>query len=473
MLKALLQNWNLTASGLQLRCLAACGFLALTFLSGGGSRGDISSLPALRACSAVVFGAGLATLPRSAWQENRGLFLFAAACTALPLLQLVPLPHSVWTALPGRSLISGIDSALGLGALSRPLSMDPPSTRNAFWSLIVPLAFLSLVAGLEADGLRRVMKTALALGLASGFMGILQVVGDPQGPLYFYAVTNNGSAVGLFANRNHQALMLACTLTAMAIWVRSRNASAVQSQFVAETFWRSLTGIALALLMVPLILVTGSRSGLGLGLAALAFYPWLTRSSFRSGPSTSPKHPAYRIVIALVLLVGVMILATIWAGRDVAIDRALGSSSVSEMRILILPTLLAMIRLYVPLGTGMGTFDPVYRIHEPDELLTPSYMNHAHNDWLEVVFTGGLPAMVLLAIASGWFVIRSGRLLKAHQGNPMLCLCGRVSMIWIALMAAASVTDYPLRTPIFMALIVLAARQIDVSARVTEGKSQT
>ncbi len=38
-------------------------------------------------------------------------------------------------------------------------------------------------------------------------------------------------------------------------------------------------------------------------------------------------------------------------------------------------------------------------MHEPDALLRADYANHAHNDWLEVALTGGLPALLILAAA--------------------------------------------------------------------------
>ena len=49
----------------------------------------------------------------------------------------------------------------------------------------------------------------------------------------------------------------------------------------------------------------------------------------------------------------------------------------------------------------MGAFEKVFQANEPDALLGPVFLNHAHNDWLEAVITGGLPAAALLVIAVG------------------------------------------------------------------------
>src|SRR3546814_14825252 len=74
-----------------------------------------------------------------------------------------------------------------------------------------------------------------------------------------------------------------------------------------------------------------------------------------------------------------------------------------------LPTVLSMIAAYFPAGAGFGGFDPIFRLHEPFRLLKPTYFNHAHNDFLEVVLDGGLPAALLLLVAIGWYAIASIR----------------------------------------------------------------
>ena len=53
-----------------------------------------------------------------------------AAILILPLLQLVPLPPSVWQALPGRELPAQIDASLGLN-IWRPLTLDIEGTVRA------------------------------------------------------------------------------------------------------------------------------------------------------------------------------------------------------------------------------------------------------------------------------------------------------------------------------------------------------
>jgi hypothetical protein len=92
---------------------------------------------------------------------------------------------------------------------------------------------------------------------------------------------------------------------------------------------------------------------------------------------------------------------------------------------------------------------------EPDRLLQPSYFNHAHNDWVEIAITGGLPAMIILLAAIIWILggIRRGGLrglIKGHRGDIRF-----PAIVILLLLAAGSIVDYPLRIPSLQALAVL------------------
>src|SRR3546814_10933219 len=63
-------------------------------------------------------------------------FWLLLATVLLVLLQLVPLPPAIWTALPGRDVLLG---ALPGEAVWRPGSIVPSATINAASSLIVPV----------------------------------------------------------------------------------------------------------------------------------------------------------------------------------------------------------------------------------------------------------------------------------------------------------------------------------------------
>ena len=99
----------------------------------------------------------------------------------------------------------------------------------------------------------------------------------------------------------------------------------------------------------------------------------------------------------------------------------------------------------------------MFRISEPDGLLNPQYINLAHNDWLQICLEGGLGGLVLLICALFWFVLRSFRAWFSVEGATGFKFLARAGSIIVALILGASVTDYPVRTPMVMALIALSA----------------
>ncbi len=426
------------------------GFMVLSFLLGGGSRADIQSLVILRPVAALVLGFALWKMTRLHLEQHRFLLALAASLVVLTLAHLLPLPEPVWSSLPGRGIVTEIDAAAGIGGAWRPLSLSPADTWNALYSLLIPLAALLLACQLSGREMAALLLPMIALALASGIFGILQVVGDPTGPLYLYRITNNGSAVGLFSNRNHQAILLAMLFPMLATYA---SLDAKSEETARLRSWLCLVAGAA---VVPLILVTGSRAGLligGFGLV-LAFF------LYRKPQYSTPKKRRLRgldlrypgIAFGVLCLVAVTVILS----RAEALQRLASPDQVEDLRFKVWGPIWQLGLSYFPAGSGIGSFAKVYEIHEPFSLLGPSYLNHAHNDWLEVLMTAGLPGVVVLAALVGWFgrsmfriVRRSGRQSVSDQ---LAGLGGAIVLI----LGAGSVVDYPLRTPSLSVVFVIA-----------------
>jgi O-antigen ligase len=433
------------------------GWLIIVFLLGGGSRADIQSLMLLRPAAVLVLAYAIAGLRREHIAEHRVLLGLAAAWLGLHLFQIVPLPPELWRALPGRSIIAEIDRDTGLGDVWRPLTMVPPATRNAIWAMLPPVAVLLLGIQLDSARRERLLPLLLGLGLISALIGALQLLGDPQGGLYFYRITNNGSAVGLFANRNHQAIFLATLPAMLLVWAALRSGKMPMRADRSRLHWAVAAGGIL--IVTPLILVTGSRAGLVTSLVCLLAVPAMLATWSLAAPAGGQSPPArawLRPAALLLLAIAGLAMLTVVLGRGLAFDRLVGTDG-SDARVRILGTVLAMIRLYWPLGTGFGSFTDVFQVHEPRELLAPVYMNHAHNDWLELALSGGLPAVALAAAAVVVFAVAAGRLLRPDCEDRDEVLMGRLGLLIILMLALASLGDYPLRVPSLASLAVVAA----------------
>lgn len=444
------------------RLLVLSVWLVLVFLMGGGSRGDIAALAFVRPAALLVLAYGLSGLTREQVRAHRFLFALAAGSVVLVLLHLVPLPPSLWQSLGGREIVGEVDREAALGELWRPLSMVPYATRNALWALMVPLSVLVLGVQLTPTQRTGLLPIILGFGLLSAVAGLLQLLGDPKGPLYFYRITNNGAPVGLFSNRNHHAIFLATLVPMLLVWGSIRNAGRAPRGILENlsNWWLPICAVAF---VIPLILITGSRSGLVTLVVALALFPLILLGTANpergSGAAVATRRNPllYMIPVAIAGLVA----ATVLLGRASAIDRLLASGPGEELRLQILPTVLAMISTYAPWGSGQGTFEYVYRIAEPRELLGWTYMNHVHNDWLEVVLTGGVPAAVLLLAAVTIYLFRAVRLARPGRMDAVLTdagalLMARLGLLAILVFALASISDYPLRVPSLACLAVIA-----------------
>ncbi|GAD50851.1 O-antigen polymerase family protein [Caenibius tardaugens NBRC 16725] len=421
-----------------------CGLLLACFCFGGSARADVGALIFLRPLAIVLLGFGLVRLTIDDIRAHAFAFSLAFVILGMLLLQLVPLPPVFWQALPGRDLVAQIDQTAGLGTIWRPFSLVPSGTRNAFFAALVPFAALVLGSQLSHRERRLLLPVILLAIGVTALIGLLQTLGPAEGPLYFYAITNNGASVGIFANRNHQAVLLAIALPML--WV-----------FLSQNRLQRYLGVLLGIFIGLLVLVTGSRSGLLCAILALVLLPFLTLK-----PADQPIKSTGQVlrVAPWILLTGLGLIFAgfaLWLGRAIAWERLQESTAEGEWRLAALPVVRDMIMQYFPAGGGAGSFAELYQRSEPDSLLTNAYFNHAHNDWLEVLVTDGVAGAAILlaavlaycrgvkrALASGLFPRDRG---EQYQ---------RLGLVVVALLALASISDYPLRTPFLACVFVLA-----------------
>lgn len=428
------------------------GFLCILWLAGGASRADALGQVVVRGVSAGVLMAAALFSPKLSLSSVRPVAILLVCTLALPLMQLVPLPPEWWSGLPGRDMLLEAARLSGSPQPWRPLAIVPGATFNAAASLLVPVAVFVLVLQAGEIGRRWAMPTIVGLITASMVLGLLQFAGAGlNNPFINDSV---GQVSGPMANRNHFALMLAigCLLCPAWAFFGRRRAS-----------WRAPAALGLVLIFVLTIIATGSRAGLLLGVVAICLGLFLARDGIRRELKHRPSWVLPAFTVGAVGMIVITILLTVNAERAVAIDRVFSVEIGQDMRHRAMPTIFEMIRTYSPVGTGFGSFDPVFRIYEPFALLKLTYFNHAHNDWLEVIVDGGLLGLVLLlasVIWWGWATIAAWR-----AGRNEDAQLARVGSGILLLIMVASLVDYPARTPIIMALLIMAATWLSVGSR--------
>lgn len=431
-------------------------FLLFVFLTGGGSRSDIASLPVLRGVSVLFACWAITGMAREDWRRIRAPLAILLALTLWTAVQLIPLAPSIWHALPGRELIVAIDRLLGQPDLWRPISLTPSDTWNSLLAMTVPLAALLVAGRLGAEDMARVMQALVVIAVASGLLGLLQIVSGHGSPAYLYRITNDGSMVGLFANRNHHAVFQACAVVFAATLLRDELMRRQQNPKI------QLGYAAAAILCTTMTMLIGSRAGLVAGGVAFAIGyamilpAWRGRLAvMRHRAAAAGKGAQWLVYTPPVLIAALLATILFLAGRATSLSRVADNRVAEDLRVLAWPSVQQMAETYWVAGAGFGSFPSVYRIFEADALLQPTYFNHAHNDWVEALVTGGLPFALIVAAAFIWFgraAARAGftRLIKGHRGDyrlPVLAVVG--------LLAAASAVDYPLRTPSLQVMAIM------------------
>src|SRR5215471_14390781 len=152
-------------------------------------------------------------------KHARWELLFCLAVVLVPLLQLVPLPPQLWTALPNRQLLAGTFELLERDLPWMPISVLPRTTWLSALSLLPPLAVFLGTLLLGYRERRLLCMLLLGIGIVSVFIGLSQVAQGPQSVRRFFEITNLTDAVGFFANRNHFAALLYSLTLFSAVWV--------------------------------------------------------------------------------------------------------------------------------------------------------------------------------------------------------------------------------------------------------------
>jgi len=422
--------------------------VAAAFLFGGSARDDVIGLAILRPVAAACLGIGLFLASGETLRHYRWPLIGMGALVLLTLVHLIPLPPSVWTALPGRELAAEAARAGGIEQPWRPIALVPWRGWNALFALMIPAAAMLLAIRCDRQQQQRVMIAVLLLILLSVVVGAAQVAGGFNKLLYVYRFSSLDVPTGLFANRNHFAVVLCCALPLLVLAAAPEGATRPGSL----QLW--LAGVVGAVGLL-LLLLSGSRSGLLLAAIAIGSIPLIYRWDRRNPGSLRKRRLLILGIAALALLL--LVAFAIYFARAEALDRLVATDESEELRFSAWGPIFEMVRQYFPVGSGVGSFVDVFYAHEPRELLKPSYLNHAHNDWIEWLLETGLPGVLLaLAAIAGW-AMRSLRLLRMPRGNGGgvgLALAGAVIILLLGL---ASIVDYPVRVPAVACLLALAA----------------
>jgi O-antigen ligase len=376
---------------------------------------------------------------------------FCLALVIVPLVQLIPLPPALWTGLPMRETVVGNLSLIGHDLDWRPLSLTPHATWVVILSLIPPLAVFLSLRFLSYRERRYLVVLLLALGVLASLVGLMQVAQGPEGWLQDFGLATRGDASGFFANRNHFGALsysLFMFAAAFAIVYAPHLSRAVDRSEQAHALALVIGSFVILVVLLAAGIIARSRAGLGLMIVALLGAAALASSqTFASGTGGLRGAQGGRRVIAAA--VGLVLLF----GSQFALYRLLErfeADPLGDARVAFARNTWEAAWTFMPFGSGLGSFVPVYQMFErPEDALLDKFANRAHNDLLEVWLEAGIVGLLLIGLFLGWLVLMIWRVWRPTQlpnQLPIDVVLMRAASVILVLLLLHSLVDYPLRT---------------------------
>jgi O-antigen ligase len=389
--------------------------------------------------TALVEAAGFALLGFAMLRGGVGLIgspsraanILIIAMIALFVLQLVPIPYSIWAGLPGRALPADLLALAGMGGTARPMSLNPDATLGSALALVPAIAIFLIASRLPIEDQRRLLLIAVGAALLGALLGALQKA-TGAGTLVPWTTAHDGNGPGLFVNRNHQAAFLLAAMPAAA-------ALATRSNWSLPPALARMVGAGAVLLLGAGAIATTSRMGLLLlPVAALMSVFLLVPAIF------TPRRAA--ITLAGVAALAFVVLQS--SGVGVVIRRF----SKGDVRSDYWVDSWVAIKQFWPWGSGLGTFADIFPSVENLNVIGSAQVYNAHNDYLELLLEAGLPVAALFIGFLVLLLVQAMRIRAAGPGQATLKVAALMGMTVIML---HSVVDYPLRMFAVSALFAL------------------
>ncbi|MER9596998.1 O-antigen ligase family protein [Mesorhizobium sp. M0244] len=375
--------------------------LFVSLLIGGGTANGLYT-DTLIEVAAIVSAATVFTQTSGQRSPRSALWLLIFA-VALAVLQIVPLPAAMFNGLRPELLLG--DPWVGESRF-RFISVGVGRTVECLVYLLAAAAFFLAVLRLRAEQVSALLPFFFMGVICNGLAGAIQYsLSDEIAIVGLLPFTINA---GLFANVNHFSALLFVSIPFVVY----------HGLFRGHLLSGSFGLIALLLLL----LAAGSRAGVLIGFAITVLSViFLSARSRVSGFSV------------LLIFIGLSIYTmSAWIKLDAqALDPAFGRGEFAR-------TTIEGIKNNWATGIGFGNFQKAYQIYEREGMIFRQYVNHAHNEYLELAFEGGVPAILLMI---GYFILLLIALVRIRRDSLQKAAFLSVSFILIH-----SLVDYPLRT---------------------------
>jgi putative inorganic carbon (hco3(-)) transporter len=365
--------------------------LALAVLAFGGT-GKVS----FAIVQLLFFGMAaffVARAPESAFRSSANLLAVPAILTIIVLLQLCPLPQSWLHRFAGRETpMAGVRAGY--------LSFEPYVTRGHLLTLLACFVAFYFAQIVSQDSRRKKIFIAslVVLGTFEAFYGMVQYLTGWQQIFAYVKKFDLEEATGTYINRNHYAgflemilpFSLALVFYEYAKLRGKRGRSIGFRRLIAKSGLQSLIlWLCVSVILCAALIFSRSRMGiLAAASSVLVIFALIAISRFHGRASS----------LLAVMFIVLSICLALWIGPGPIVSRfqsvedeySLGGPS----RVSIWRDALPLMQHHPWLGTGFGTFPIAYTSGQTTFLT--QFVNHAHNDYLELAADLGIPAALVL-----------------------------------------------------------------------------
>lgn len=359
------------------------------------------------------------------------------------------------------------------------LTISPYATRTQLLTLITCLIafYFGMLSGAERKGKRLLIYSLAGLGAVEAFYGFVQYLGGWQKIFFYTKKYDLFEATGTYINHNHYAGFLEMVIPfclALASYEFARlskrkppNGWDLKRLSIQERFPQAILWLAVTILLFAALAFSKSRMGIIASSASIL--GMIIVGKFKPG--------SLIVAAVFVALVAAMVL---WIGAGPITERFASTSQEYKLsqgsRLAIWRDTIQLIQKHPLAGNGLGTFPVAYTAVQTTFL--GNFVNHAHNDYLEVASDLGIPVSLILFGSVGAILASSVRSARSGAMNfDRAVALGCAGSIFALLLH--SLTDFNLYIPanalIFSGILGLAvsvtAPQKQIS-EVVSGNSQ-
>jgi O-antigen ligase len=397
------------------------------------------------------------------WSNTWRRAAVPACLIGLVIFQLIPLPGALARLLrPDNAALRANLPGSDQHSFSS-LSIAPYNTRIHLTLLVCCVAVFVFARLLARDraSRRRIVTWLVALGTFEALYGLVQYLTGWQKIFGYVKKYNLEEATGTYINRNHFAGFLEMVIpfgVALLLYENAKLPRTVMPGRNARV--RRVLGdgrlsriglwLFAATMMVAGLFFSLSRMGIISALASLAVMAAFSGLQRKAGLWAAGGIMACGIILVL------------WMGAGPALGRFGAISeeyaSADESRWSLWKDTARLIGGHPLLGSGLGTFPVAFT--RVQSTFLGQFVNHAHNDYLELASDLGIPAAALFFGSTGALLVRVAR----KAASPEVSFERAMALGCLGSIAAIllhSLTDFNLYIPanalVFSLILGLAA----------------